>query len=74
MLLTEILGNQISQLRKYRGLTQEQLAQKTGLTRQTIILIELGKTNFQVETLVLICRELNVIIDTRLTPAENLEE
>ncbi|MFT4532456.1 MAG: putative transcriptional regulator [Candidatus Saccharimonadales bacterium] len=37
------LSNRLQKFRKQSGLTQEQLAQKSGVTRQTIISIEKGK-------------------------------
>jgi putative transcriptional regulator len=38
-----IMKNQVKKLRTKSGLTQEQLAAKLGVTRQTIISIEKGK-------------------------------
>ena len=44
-----IMHNQISFIRKSLGLTQEQLAQKCGVTRQTIIALEQGRYNPSLE-------------------------
>jgi len=41
----EAMENRLSLLRKERGLTQQQLAEMAGVTRQTIIAIEAGKFN-----------------------------
>ena len=38
------LGNQIHELRKKNNLSQEQLAEKVGVARQTISKWELGET------------------------------
>lgn len=40
--MREILGNTIAQLRLQKGITQEQLAQAVGVSRQTIIALEKG--------------------------------
>ena len=37
------LGNRLKEIRKESGLTQDALAQRVGVTRQTIIAIEQGK-------------------------------
>jgi len=39
------MKNSMQELRKARALTQEQLAQKCGVSRQTIIAIEQGRFN-----------------------------
>ena len=38
------IGNKIQELRKKNGLSQEQLAEKIGVARQTISKWELGET------------------------------
>ena len=43
------MHNQILFIRKSLGLTQEQLAQKCGVTRQTIIALEQGRYNPSLE-------------------------
>ncbi|MEL5897389.1 helix-turn-helix transcriptional regulator [Clostridium sporogenes] len=40
-------------------LSQQQLAEKVGITRQTISMIEAGKYNPSLKLCVAICRELN---------------
>jgi putative transcriptional regulator len=40
--MTEIINNKVNECRSKAGLTQEQLAEKVGVTRQTIIAIEKG--------------------------------
>lgn len=39
------MKNRISEFRTQRGLTQQQLAQAVGVSRQTVISIESGKYN-----------------------------
>ncbi len=40
--MREIISNTVYEMRAKKGLTQEELAEKTGVTRQTIIAIEKG--------------------------------
>ncbi len=40
--MTEIIKNNVHECRTKIGLTQEQLAEKVGVTRQTVIAIERG--------------------------------
>lgn len=40
--MTETISNNVQKLRKESNLTQQDLANKTGVTRQTIIAIEKG--------------------------------
>lgn len=44
-------------------LSQEQLAEKTGVTRQTIGMIEAGKFNPSLNLCISICRALNKTLD-----------
>ena len=60
------LGEKIYELRKKRGLSQEQLGEKINVTRQTISNWELGETSPNPEQLKLISQELNISIDELL--------
>ena len=60
------IGNKINQLRKLSGMTQEQLAEKIDVTRQTISNWELGETSPNPEQLKLLSKALNVSIDELL--------
>ncbi len=40
--MSEVLTNIVQSLRREKGVTQEQIAQELGVTRQTIIAIEKG--------------------------------
>lgn len=57
------LGNNIYSLRKEKGLSQEKLAEKISVTRQTISNWELGETYPNPEQLVLLSKALNISID-----------
>ncbi len=60
------LGNKILELRKIKGLSQEQLGERINVTRQTISNWELGETSPNPEQLKLLSKELNVSIDELL--------
>ncbi|MBQ7926504.1 MAG: helix-turn-helix transcriptional regulator [Lachnospiraceae bacterium] len=51
-------------------LTQEQLADKVGITRQTIGLIEAGKYNPSISMCIDICKALNRTLDELFWPLE----
>ncbi len=55
-----MLLEEIRQVRKRQGLSQEQLAQSSGLSRSSIINFETGKRNPRVKDLIKIANALNV--------------
>ncbi|MCF7808878.1 MAG: helix-turn-helix transcriptional regulator [Candidatus Marinimicrobia bacterium] len=55
--------NQVRDLRKDRGLTQDQLAQQVGIARVSIIAIENGKYLPTIETALKISQALNQPIE-----------
>ena len=57
------MENNIRSLRKAAGLTQEDLAQALGVTRQTINAIEKGDYNPTIRLCIAICRALNRTLD-----------
>lgn len=57
------LGSNIYSLRKEKGLSQEKLAEKINVTRQTISNWELGETSPNPEQLILLSKALNKSID-----------
>lgn len=59
----ERIGKRISTLRKIQGLTQEELAIRTGLQRTHISRIENGKYAVTLETLQTIAKALNHKVD-----------
>jgi DNA-binding XRE family transcriptional regulator len=58
----ELLGGRIKELRKVRGLTQDQLAEKVELATRYISLIEVGRSSPSLETMESIARALGVEI------------
>lgn len=61
--ITEVLGETIRKERKERNLTQQDLADKTGISRRHIANIEGGKINASFEVLLAIVKELNISLD-----------
>lgn len=57
------MGNRISERRKEMNLTQEKLAEKMGVSLQTISCIELGKKAIRPENLANLCIHLKVSAD-----------
>ena len=57
------IGNRLLTLRKDRGLTQAELAEKAGLADRTYADIERGTVNMRLMTLLPICDALNVLHD-----------
>jgi transcriptional regulator with XRE-family HTH domain len=56
----EKLGQRIAELRKERGLTQVEFAEKLGIQRTALTRIETGGTNLTVLTLNSICKNLDI--------------
>ncbi|WP_052045818.1 helix-turn-helix domain-containing protein [Candidatus Paracaedibacter symbiosus] len=54
------LGYHIPLLRKKAGLSQENLAELSGLSRTAIQGIEAGKESLQIDTLLKVCHVLNI--------------
>lgn len=57
------MGSRIAQRRKELRLTQEQLAEKMGVSLQTVSCIELGKKGIRPENLANLCNFLNISAD-----------
>lgn len=64
------IGGNIKKMRKYRKLTQDQLANEAGIRIATISDIESGKANFEINTLVRIASALNCYLDISFTPVK----
>lgn len=60
------LGENIYNLRKKTGISQEQLGEKIGVTRQTISNWELNETSPNTEQLKLLSKSFNISIDDLL--------
>ena len=67
---TYVTGITIRQLRESRDLTQAELAERIGVTRQTIGLIESGNYNPSISLCIDICKALNRTLDDLFWPAE----
>jgi len=72
-LLTD-MGLRIAGLRKELGLTQEELAERAGITSQTVSTAELGKKALRPENIVKISRALGVSTDYLLTGYKNSKD
>ena len=57
------MENQIRALRKERGISQEDLARRCGVSRQTINAIEKGDYNPTIKLCISICKVLNKTLD-----------
>ena len=57
------MDNYVKVARVSKNLTQQQLAEKTGVTRQTISLIEKGKYNPSLKLCLEICYAVNKTLD-----------
>lgn len=66
----QMIGRNVQQLREYRNITQEELAEKAGLSRVLIGQIERGETNARLGTLMSIADALNCYLDITYSPAE----
>lgn len=55
-----ILNNRIKLLRKTLGLTQENFAQKIGITKSSVSLLESGQNKASSQTIYILCKEFNV--------------
>ena len=57
--LTDV-GNNLYKIRKSKGLTQAEVAEKAELSDRTYADIERGSTNMRIETFLKICEALNI--------------
>ncbi len=64
------MGERIFSARKAQGLTQEQLAEKIGVSTQMISNLELGKKAIRPENLVKVCAVLHISADYALSGKE----
>ena len=64
------IGNKLNQLRKLSGMTQEQLAEKLNVSRQTISKWESDRTSPDLESIVNISRIFHVSLDDLLKEGE----
>jgi transcriptional regulator with XRE-family HTH domain len=64
------IGNKINQLRKISGMTQEQLAEKLNVSRQTISKWESGGSSPDLESIVKVSKLFHVSLDDLLMEGE----
>ncbi len=67
------LGRKIRLVRKQRGLTQREAAEKIGISTAFFGLIERGQRKASIETLVSVCNVLNVSMDELLADSLRLD-
>jgi transcriptional regulator with XRE-family HTH domain len=65
--MVRVLGRRISALRKQRGLSQAELANRLGISASAMGMYEQGRREPSAETLVALSRELQVTTDFLLT-------
>lgn len=72
MLISDLceIGNKLYILRKSKGLTQAEVAEKAELSDRTYADIERGNVNMRLETLLKICKALNITPNEILTVEE----
>ena len=61
------IGNKLLNLRKKAGLTQAEVAELSGLSDRTYADIERGSVNMRIETILRICKALQITPDDILT-------
>ena len=62
------IGERIRKFREAQGMTQEELAEKSGVSLPRISLLELGKTGMYLDTFIRITEALQVSSDALLRP------
>lgn len=65
--LTSEIGRRIAARRNQLGLTQEQAAEKAGLTQQFFASVETGTKNIRAESIIKVSKALNISTDFLLT-------
>lgn len=73
MLLFEMceIGNKLLAIRKKQGLTQAEVAELAGLSGRTYADIERGTVNMRVETILRVCKALQITPDEILTASND---
>lgn len=67
------MGKRIAEIRKHKGITQETLAEKTGVCPQYLSRIECGKCKPSLETMVNIVNALNCTLDEVICDSVNAD-
>ena len=66
--------NKLLQIRKSKGMTQSEVAEASGLSDRTYADIERGSVNMRIETVLKICKALNITLDEILTEENMLSD
>ena len=64
------IGNKLYNIRKKEGFTQSEVAERAGLSDRTYADIERGSVNMRIETILKICKALNISPNDVLTEEE----
>ena len=67
------IGKTIKLLRKEQHMTQEDLSFESGLAPRTITQLEQNGTNTRINTLIEVCKALNVELSELIIEAERME-
>ena len=67
----QMIGKNVQKLREYRNLTQQELAEKAGLSRVLIGQIERGETNARLGSLFSIAHALKCYLDITYSPSDS---
>ena len=62
-----LIGNRLLKIRKKCGMTQSEVAEMAGLSDRTYADIERGSVNMRIETVLKICKALQITPDAILT-------
>jgi len=73
-MLTENFGKNVKNLRKQNNLSQEKLAERVGVSKNTISEIENGKKFIHARTLVILARELNTEVYELFKPENTIPD
>jgi DNA-binding XRE family transcriptional regulator len=68
------LAEQLILLRKQRGLTQKDLAEKTGTTQAVISRLENVSVHCSLESVIRLAEGLNAVVELKITPLEKLQK
>ncbi len=68
------LGEKILNYRKKLGLSQEELGEKVGVSRQTVSKWEIGQTVPELEKMILLAKEFETTIDELVNDEENVQD
>lgn len=68
--LKEMIGSRIQEIRNKKGITQDQLSEKVGISSKYLSSIERGKENPTLNTILKLSRSLDVKLDEFFTHLE----